>query len=129
HADRRCGIGEAGLRRRGRARRVRRRHLGAPRAAGGRPPHDRATARRARRRGPRRRGTSPGERHRPDLPGGRPVSGATVVSGGGRMSVLHGANRLLRLTVWAVWRQFLDWSGAWWFALTLAGWQLIGPLI
>lgn len=45
------------------------------------------------------------------------------------MSVLHGANRLLRLTVWAVWRQFLDWSGAWWFALTLAGWQLIGPLI
>lgn len=36
--------------------------------------------------------------------------------------------RVLRLTALRVRRQFLDWSGAWWFTLTLVANEALGPL-
>ena len=38
-------------------------------------------------------------------------------------------NRALRLTALRVRRQFLDWSGGWWFTLTLVANEAIGPLV
>jgi ABC-2 type transport system permease protein len=37
--------------------------------------------------------------------------------------------RILRLTALRVRRQFLDWSGAWWFLLTLVANETLGPLV
>lgn len=37
--------------------------------------------------------------------------------------------RLLRLTLLRVRRQFLDWSGGWWFLLTLVANETLGPLV
>jgi ABC-2 type transport system permease protein len=37
--------------------------------------------------------------------------------------------RVLRLTVLRVRRQFLDWSGGWWFTLTLVANEALGPLV
>ena len=36
--------------------------------------------------------------------------------------------RILRLTALRVRRQFLDWSGAWWFTITLVANESLGPL-
>jgi ABC-2 type transport system permease protein len=38
-------------------------------------------------------------------------------------------SRVLRLTVLRVRRQFLDWSGGWWFTLTLVVNEALGPLV
>lgn len=37
--------------------------------------------------------------------------------------------RVLRLTALRVRRQFLDWSGGWWFTLTLVANEALGPLV
>ena len=37
--------------------------------------------------------------------------------------------RVLRLTGLHMWREVLNWSGAWWFAVTLVAGETIGPLI
>jgi ABC-2 type transport system permease protein len=37
--------------------------------------------------------------------------------------------RLLRLIALRTWREFLDWSGAWWFTLTFVANEAVGPLV
>lgn len=92
-------------------RRVQRRYVGGARTASGRTGRHRPTAGRPRRRRSGGGRTATGERDRPGVSGGRAVK------------------RLARLTILGIRRQFLEWSGSWWFLVTLAMQELMAPLM